>query len=76
MQKGVGHYGVFNGGKWRSEIAPRIKRFIRSHDHVVGTGQGHQVTVPAGWHGPDRRGGRANGGKSNGKANGKATAAE
>jgi poly(3-hydroxybutyrate) depolymerase len=26
-QAGVGHYGVFNGSKFRSEIAPRIKRF-------------------------------------------------
>ena len=30
-QKGVGHYGVFNGSKWRSEIAPRVKAFIRAH---------------------------------------------
>ena len=28
-QKGVGHYGVFNGSRWRDEIAPRIRRFIR-----------------------------------------------
>lgn len=27
-QKGVGHYGVFNGSKFRSEIAPRISDFI------------------------------------------------
>ncbi|HEY5598796.1 MAG TPA: polyhydroxyalkanoate depolymerase [Kiloniellales bacterium] len=66
LQPRVGHYGVFNGGKWRSEIAPRIKRFIRTHDHEVGTGLGHQVAVLAGWSGPDRRGGR--GGKGNGKA--------
>ena len=38
LQKGVGHYGVFNGGKWRTQIAPRIKRFIRDHDHRTGTG--------------------------------------
>lgn len=31
IQDGVGHYGVFNGSRWRSEIAPRIKDFIRSH---------------------------------------------
>jgi poly(3-hydroxybutyrate) depolymerase len=29
IQDGVGHYGVFNGSRWRSEIAPRIKDFIR-----------------------------------------------
>ena len=32
LQKGVGHYGVFNGGKWRREIAPKVKDFIRKHD--------------------------------------------
>jgi len=61
LQKGVGHYGVFNGGKWRSEIAPRIKRFIRSHDRQAGTGK--RAAGQAGWRGPDRRGG-------NGKAAG------
>ncbi len=30
VQPGVGHYGVFNGRRWRSEIQPRIKDFIRS----------------------------------------------
>jgi hypothetical protein len=28
---------VFNGGKWRREIAPRIKQFIREHDRETGT---------------------------------------
>ena len=28
---GVGHYGVFNGSRWRAEIAPRIRDFIRSN---------------------------------------------
>lgn len=27
VQPGVGHYGVFNGSKFRSEIAPRVTRF-------------------------------------------------
>jgi poly(3-hydroxybutyrate) depolymerase len=30
-QPGVGHYGLFNGSRFRNEIAPRIKRFIRAH---------------------------------------------
>ncbi len=30
MQKSVGHYGVFNGSKFRREIAPRITTFIKS----------------------------------------------
>ena len=29
MQKGVGHYGVFNGSRFRSEIVPRIADFAR-----------------------------------------------
>jgi poly(3-hydroxybutyrate) depolymerase len=28
MQPGVGHYGVFNGSRFRSEIAPRISDFV------------------------------------------------
>lgn len=32
MQKGVGHYGIFNGRRWREEIEPRVRAFIRRHD--------------------------------------------
>lgn len=32
LQKGVGHYGVFNGSRFRSEIAPRIADFMLSLD--------------------------------------------
>lgn len=28
LQPGVGHYGIFNGRKWRSEILPRIAAFV------------------------------------------------
>ncbi|MFQ5563269.1 MAG: polyhydroxyalkanoate depolymerase [Parvularculaceae bacterium] len=31
IQPGVGHYGVFNGSRWRSEIQPRVRDFIRSN---------------------------------------------
>ncbi|WP_022729704.1 polyhydroxyalkanoate depolymerase [Fodinicurvata sediminis] len=31
MQKGVGHYGIFNGRRWREQIKPRIADFIRRH---------------------------------------------
>lgn len=31
VQPGVGHYGVFNGSRFRSEIAPRILDFMRTH---------------------------------------------
>jgi poly(3-hydroxybutyrate) depolymerase len=29
---GVGHYGIFNGKRFRSEIAPRMTKFMRAHD--------------------------------------------
>ena len=28
LAEGVGHYGVFNGSRFRKEIAPRIRKFI------------------------------------------------
>lgn len=31
-QPGVGHYGVFNGSRWRSEICPRLADFILTHN--------------------------------------------
>ncbi|SMF60586.1 poly(3-hydroxybutyrate) depolymerase [Tistlia consotensis] len=32
LQKGVGHYGIFNGRRWREDICPQIGAFIREHD--------------------------------------------
>jgi poly(3-hydroxybutyrate) depolymerase len=32
LQAKVGHYGVFNGSRFRSQIAPRIAEFIENHD--------------------------------------------
>ncbi len=40
LQKGAGHYGVFNGSKWRGDIAPRIKQFMRDHDLDIGKARG------------------------------------
>jgi poly(3-hydroxybutyrate) depolymerase len=31
-QPDVGHYGVFNGSRFRAEIAPRIGDFVLSHN--------------------------------------------
>lgn len=28
LQPGVGHYGIFNGRRWRNDILPRISGFI------------------------------------------------
>jgi poly(3-hydroxybutyrate) depolymerase len=32
LQLEVGHYGVFNGKRWRAEIYPRIRDFIRANE--------------------------------------------
>jgi poly(3-hydroxybutyrate) depolymerase len=31
MAKDVGHYGIFNGRKWRERIAPVVERFIATN---------------------------------------------
>jgi poly(3-hydroxybutyrate) depolymerase len=36
LQPGVGHYGVFNGSRFRAEIAPKIRRFVRTHQRRRG----------------------------------------
>jgi poly(3-hydroxybutyrate) depolymerase len=28
MAEGAGHYGIFNGGKWREKIAPVVEKWI------------------------------------------------
>lgn len=33
VQPGVGHYGVFNGTRWRTEIQPRIAEMIRQSEY-------------------------------------------
>ncbi|MBP2443074.1 polyhydroxyalkanoate depolymerase [Rhizobium leguminosarum] len=35
LQPDVGHYGVFNGSRFRREIAPRIINFVREHSRSV-----------------------------------------
>ena len=40
LQTGVGHYGIFNGRKWRAEILPRIKAFIEATDSASSVGVG------------------------------------
>jgi poly(3-hydroxybutyrate) depolymerase len=35
-QEGVGHYGVFNGTRWRTEVQPRIREFIRAVEYSRG----------------------------------------
>ncbi len=31
LAKGVGHYGIFNGSKWRGRIAPVVEQWIERH---------------------------------------------
>ncbi len=35
VQKGVGHYGIFNGRKYRKGVAPKIKAWINKHHGQV-----------------------------------------
>lgn len=35
FQLGCGHYGIFNGSKWRTQIMPRIRHNIRKFDTNV-----------------------------------------
>ncbi len=44
-QPGVGHYGVFNGSKYRSEIAPRIVQFIQDNPGNVRAALGTERTA-------------------------------
>ena len=41
LAKGVGHYGVFNGSRFRSEIQPRIADFIAKHHAKANGGNGN-----------------------------------
>jgi poly(3-hydroxybutyrate) depolymerase len=47
VQPDVGHYGVFNGSRFRKEIAPRIIRFAREHRHSAGVGNNNVASQPA-----------------------------
>jgi poly(3-hydroxybutyrate) depolymerase len=50
LQPAVGHYGVFNGSRFRSEIAPRIADFVLSHNGRRGhhgNGAAHAGTTKA-----------------------------
>ncbi|MGL4541650.1 MAG: polyhydroxyalkanoate depolymerase, partial [Polymorphobacter sp.] len=46
MAEGVGHYGIFNGRKWREMIAPVVEDFIRMHDSADKTPLPERIVVP------------------------------
>jgi poly(3-hydroxybutyrate) depolymerase len=57
LQQGVGHYGVFNGSRFRSEIAPRIADFVlsmsqggRVRRNSLATRHAHNGTPPESEH--------------------------
>ncbi|HYD99731.1 MAG TPA: polyhydroxyalkanoate depolymerase [Alphaproteobacteria bacterium] len=35
LQKSVGHYGIFNGRKWREQIYPQVRAFIHEYDDAA-----------------------------------------
>jgi poly(3-hydroxybutyrate) depolymerase len=43
LQPGVGHYGVFNGSRFRAEIAPRIADFVLSMGHASRAAHGSVI---------------------------------
>jgi len=45
LQAGVGHYGVFNGSRFRAAIAPRIADFIATH--AIDRGHGRKANGKA-----------------------------
>jgi poly(3-hydroxybutyrate) depolymerase len=47
LQPGVGHYGVFNGSRFRSEIVPRVADFILSNNVGDGGRGGKRAGVKA-----------------------------
>jgi poly(3-hydroxybutyrate) depolymerase len=52
----VGHYGVFNGRRWREEIYPHVREFIRTHDKLtVLADEAHQLHEQGGVGKPVRR---------------------
>jgi poly(3-hydroxybutyrate) depolymerase len=32
LAEDVGHYGIFNGRKWRERIAPVVEKFVEAND--------------------------------------------
>ena len=55
LQPGAGHYGVFNGSKWRNEILPVLRAFVRQHDHELGANGCKGGASVAAWQGEERR---------------------
>ena len=59
LQPGVGHYGVFNGSRFRAEIAPRIADFVLSNNGSERRGAGRAQQCDRSWRQEQRRGAQA-----------------
>ena len=46
VQQSVGHYGVFNGTRWRTEIQPRIREMIRTIEFKRKTNSSMAMGLP------------------------------
>jgi poly(3-hydroxybutyrate) depolymerase len=47
LQLGVGHYGVFNGRRFQTEIYPRMREFIRTFGHPDTTKRASRAKIAA-----------------------------
>lgn len=47
LAMGVGHYGVFNGSRFRNEIAPRIRNFIAGIEEAAKVAKPNGARRPA-----------------------------
>ena len=45
MQPAVGHYGVFNGSRWRSEIQPKLAKFIAHEEREAANRKGAKLAA-------------------------------
>lgn len=61
LQPGVGHYGVFNGTRWRTEIQPRIAEFIRTIHYKRAKAAGTSKRSASGGGTPAKANGHLNG---------------
>jgi poly(3-hydroxybutyrate) depolymerase len=47
MAEGVGHYGIFNGSKWRNTIAPMVEEWMALHSRDAIAPEAQRVVVKA-----------------------------
>jgi poly(3-hydroxybutyrate) depolymerase len=46
---GAGHYGIFSGRRWRTQVYPQVREFIAAHDRKAApAAQAAKQALPAG----------------------------